>query len=417
MTEQLSNPTTPKLRFPEFKDSGAWEEKPLGEIVKRTISKNKDVSVTFVLTNSATQGIVSQREYFDKDIANQNNLEGYYIVHKDDFVYNPRISKDAPVGPIKRNHLCDGVMSPLYTVFSFTKGNLNFFEHYFSTTKWHKYLQSCSNDGVRHDRMNISNDDLFQMPLPFPPPSEQTKIADCLSSLDDLITAEGEKLEALKQHKKGLMQNLFPQAGESLPRLRFPEFKDSGAWEEKQLGEMGIFKSGIGFNELEQGGKSGIPFFKVSDMNLELNTYEMKIANHYVSQEQIKRLKYKPIYENSIIFAKVGAAIFLERKRIAKDFLFDNNMMAFIPNDKINLQFIKQLFDIIEFSKYAQVGALPSYNSSDLQIIKISFPADPKEQQRIADCLSSLDEIITAEGEKLDALKQHKKGLMQGLFV
>ncbi|WP_369177424.1 restriction endonuclease subunit S [Candidatus Thiodubiliella endoseptemdiera] len=146
---------------------------------------------------------------------------------------------------------------------------------------------------------------------------------------------------------------------------------------------------------------------------IESNKKVMITANNYVNSEQILRLNYKPINEQSIIFAKVGAAVFLERKRIANIFLIDNNMMAFIP--ATNIIFIKQWFDTIKLSKYAQVGALPSYNASDLKTIKINLPS-LKEQQKIADCLTSLDELIDAQSQKLLSLKQHKKGLMQKLF-
>ena len=157
-SQQLRFKNDDGLDFPD------WEIKTLDKIAKRNSIKNKGSKINFVLTNSATQGIVSQKEYFDRDIANQNNLEGYYIVQKDDFIYNPRISVHAPVGPIKRNKLIKGIMSPLYLVFSFNKENLEYFEFYFETVEWHKYLNSVANFGARHDRMNISNSDFFKMP-------------------------------------------------------------------------------------------------------------------------------------------------------------------------------------------------------------------------------------------------------------
>jgi type I restriction enzyme S subunit len=199
------------------------------------------------------------------------------------------------------------------------------------------------------------------------------------------------------------MQQLFPAEGEREPKLRFKAF--SGAWVEKKLGDVGSFKSGVGFTEFEQGGKLGVPFFKVSDMNLESNQKVMTLANNYVSDEQIARLNYKPINKKSVIFAKVGAAVFLERKRVADSFLIDNNMMAFTPITHID--FIRQWFDTVKLSKYAQVGALPSYNASDLKIIKIKLPK-PKEQQKIANTLSTLDNLIEAQNQKIAQLKQHK---------
>lgn len=186
-----------------------WEEKRLGQIAERVAVKNVANEVNFVLTNSATQGIVSQLEYFDKDIANQNNLQGYYIVSIDDFVYNPRISTSAPVGPIKRNKLQKGVMSPLYLVFRFNEPLLEYFEHYFETINWHRYLHSVANFGARHDRMNITNSDFFKMPIPMPCIEERQKIADFLSALDTKIESVAQQITQTQQFKKGLLQQLF----------------------------------------------------------------------------------------------------------------------------------------------------------------------------------------------------------------
>jgi len=196
-----------------------------------------------------------------------------------------------------------------------------------------------------------------------------------------------------------------------VPQLRFPEF--NGDWEEKKLDDVGSFKSGTGFTEAEQGGKSGVPFFKVSDMNLEGNQKVMVSANNYVNDEQIARLNYKPINKKSVIFAKVGAAVFLERKRIADSFLIDNNMMAFTPTEDID--FIRQWFDTVRLSKYAQVGALPSYNASDLKTIKINLPSLP-EQTKIANFLAAVDTKIEQLSKKQALLGEYKKGLMQQIF-
>ena len=200
-----------KLRFKDENGKAfpKWEEKLLGEIAERNSTKNKSNNVNFVLTNSATQGIVSQDEYFDREIANQNNLEGYYIVAVDDFVYNPRISVHAPVGPIKRNKLKEGVMSPLYSIFRFKEKNLEYFEYYFETKGWHTYLESVSNIGARHDRMNIANSDFFKMPIPFPCLEERNKITDFLNGLSLKIESANKALTQTQTFKKGLLQQMF----------------------------------------------------------------------------------------------------------------------------------------------------------------------------------------------------------------
>ena len=199
----------------------------------------------------------------------------------------------------------------------------------------------------------------------------------------------------------------------AVPKLRFPEF--DGEWSRSRIDEIGTLKSGVGFPEKEQGGFEGTPFYKVSDMNTPENSQEMVLANHYVTEEQIKRLKYKPIASDSIIFAKVGAAIFLDRKRQARNFLLDNNMMAFLPSSEIDFRFIYQVFLQINLAKFAQVGALPSYNASDIGIIKTHIPTLP-EQQKIASFLSSVDKKIDLLRKKKDALELYKQGLMQKIF-
>lgn len=198
-----------------------------------------------------------------------------------------------------------------------------------------------------------------------------------------------------------------------MPALRFSNFE--GAWKKRKLGELGTFKSGVGFPEAEQGGTSGIPFYKVSDMNLPGNEAVMTTANNYVTDEQVSRLKLKPISARAIIFAKVGAAIFLERKRQAKDFLLDNNMMAFIPGDDVAQEYLSHLFSVLRLSRFAQVGALPSYNGSDLATIKLSLPSI-HEQRKIAGFLGSVDTKIAQLAEKKRLLEDYKKGCTQRLF-
>ncbi|MDQ7781046.1 MAG: restriction endonuclease subunit S, partial [Planctomycetota bacterium] len=235
---------TPKLRFPEFRDKPGWEEVPLEQVAEQVTTKKLDGSIARVLTNSAEHGVLDQRDYFDKDIANAGNIDGYYIVDLGDFVYNPRKSILAPLGPISRNNIGKGLMSPLYTVFRFTDENTDFYQYYFKSASWHPYLRRVSNMGARHDRMSITTGEFMAMPVPKPPAKEQKKIADCLSSADELIAAEVRKLAGLRDHKRGLMQQLFPRPGETQPRLRFPEFRDEREWEEQKLEKLAKRGSG-----------------------------------------------------------------------------------------------------------------------------------------------------------------------------
>jgi len=198
-----------ELRFPGFE--GEWKEVRLGDVAIRITKKNVDNSIKLVFSNSATDGIVMQNDYFDKDIANKNNLLGYYIVEPGDFVYNPRISKSAPAGPISRNNKdTSGIVSPLYTVFRFkTSKFATFIEYYFRSMLWIRFMNSIANYGARHDRMNITIRDFMKMPLPFPSEAEQEKIVEILDTVDKELMLLKKELEALKEQKRGLMQKLL----------------------------------------------------------------------------------------------------------------------------------------------------------------------------------------------------------------
>jgi type I restriction enzyme S subunit len=201
-----------KIHFKDENDNDFpdWTKGTLADLSDKISNKNKDESVTNVLTNSAKFGIVNQTDYFKKDIANQSNLGGYSIVEKDDFVYNPRISELAPVGPIKRNHIGQGVMSPLYTVFRFKNDDvLDYLELYFGTTQWHRYMNSIANIGARHDRMNITMGDFFNLPIPIPSYDEMAKIVGFVQSLNKKVDLVAQQLKQTQIFRKGLLQQMF----------------------------------------------------------------------------------------------------------------------------------------------------------------------------------------------------------------
>lgn len=172
-----------------------WEQRKLNEIADKVSEKNKNNEFSEPFTNSAEQGIISQKDYFDREIVNNENLNGYYIVRNDDFIYNPRISVTAPVGPINRNRLGrNGVMSPLYTVFRTHDIDNLYLEFYFKTTKWHRFMKLNGDSGARFDRFTISSTQFMEMPIPYPTLEEQQKIGEYFDSLDNLITLHHHKL-------------------------------------------------------------------------------------------------------------------------------------------------------------------------------------------------------------------------------
>ena len=187
-----------------------WEQRKLNEIADKVSEKNKDNEFSEPFTNSAEQGIISQKDYFDREIVNNENLNGYYIVRNDDFIYNPRISVTAPVGPINRNRLGrNGVMSPLYTVFRTQDIDNLYLEFYFKTTKWHRFMKLNGDSGARFDRFTISSTQFMEMPIPYPTLEEQKKIGEYFDSLDNLITLHQHKCEELQNIKKFMLKNMF----------------------------------------------------------------------------------------------------------------------------------------------------------------------------------------------------------------
>lgn len=231
----MSNDIQPEIRFPGFTE--AWEQRKLGDISDKVTEKNKHNEFSETLTNSAEYGIINQRDFFDKDISNEKNLNGYYIVRPDDFVYNPRISNSAPVGPIKRNKLeRTGVMSPLYYVFRVHDVDKTFLEKYFSTNGWHKFMKLNGDSGARSDRFAIKDSVFREIPIPVPSELEQRRIGLFLDKLDDAITLQQRKLDLLKETKKGFLQKMFPKNGAKVPEIRFPGF--TGDWEQCKLGDI-----------------------------------------------------------------------------------------------------------------------------------------------------------------------------------
>ncbi len=405
----------PELRFPEVSDNSDWEEKALVKLADRVILKNKDSRISKVFTNSATYGIIDQRKYFDKDIANKNNLENYYVVEDGDYIYNPRISSEAPVGPTSKNKTgFIGVMSPLYTVFRFLNKNNQFYEYYFISNHWYSSIRKISNTGARFDRISITDSSFMNIPVLSPSPQEQQKIAACLSSLDDLITAYNDKLEILKNHKKGLMQNLFPQEGQKVPNYRFAEFENDGVWVEKELNQLGDLINGLTYSPKDVRDE-GLLVLRSSNVQNGIIDFNDCV---FVRPD----IKGANLSEPNDILVCVRNG---SKRLIGKNALIPKDTPlathgAFMTVFRAEYpEFVFQLFQSAAYSKQvkADLGAtINSINGKNFLKYEFRVPKDPKEQQKIASCLSASDDLITAQIDKIEQLQQHKKGLMQGLF-
>lgn len=201
--------TIPEMRFGGF--SGQWQQRKLGELSDKIMKKNQGVIYEEVFTNSAEFGIISQRDFFDKEITKGENIAGYYVVEPDDFVYNPRISTMAPYGPIKRNKLARaGAMSPLYYVFRPHDIDLDYLEYFFQSNGWHEFMRFNGNTGARSDRFAITDKIFNEMPILLPQdPDEQKAIGEYFSNLEQLIQLSKDKVEKLKNIKSSLLEKMF----------------------------------------------------------------------------------------------------------------------------------------------------------------------------------------------------------------
>ncbi len=435
----------PQVRFPEFKE--VWEVKRLEQIGQRITKKNTDFSVSLVLTNSAKKGIINQEDYFDKKIANSVNLNNYYIAEIDDFIYNPRISNNAPVGPLKRNNLEQGVMSPLYTVLRFNNGNLTFFEQYFETTFWHKYLKSIANYGARFDRMNITNESLLKLPLPFPTLPEQQKIAHFFSIVDKKISQLQDKKNALESYKKGMMQKIFAVGEKSITnesitnyelgndelieattrnssvvipnyiRFKNENGKDFPDWEVKKLGELLInFK--LGGNYTNSDTITNNPLIKMGNLSRgDISLKKIQYINNSEVIDEKDLVKYGDLFFNTRNTLELVGKVSIWRNELDKAYYnsnlmrikFENNFyMNYWFNSIVGLQKLRQLA--------TGTTSVAAIYTKDLLKIKVSLPSI-QEQTKIANFLSKIDTKINAVNQQIEQSKTYKKGLLQKMFV
>lgn len=389
----------PKLRFPEFHDEPAWEEKRLYEISKPVSDKATESDAERILTLSSEYGIVLQSDYFDKRIAGKN-VDRYTKINFNDFVYNDRVTKSSAYGTIKRlSQNESGIVSPIYKSFRFEEEeNPIFWEWYFESGFHEAQLHDLVNEGARTGRFNISIESFLSISVWCPNPSEQQKIADCLSSLDDLIAAQNQKLDTLKAHKKGLLQQLFPAEGETLPKLRFPEFRSRPEWERTPLAFLCNMRAGqyVAAIDISEHYEEGLyPCYGGNGLRGYTKTFTHSGTYPLIGRQGA--LCGNVNLGKGQFHATEHAVVATPKTRIDVEWLFYN-----LVNSNLN--------------QYATGQAQPGLSVAVLERVNTAVPTNIKEQQKIADCLSSLDERIAVQNKKMDALKSLKKGLMQQLF-
>ena len=417
-TKEVGKPAlTPKLRFPEFRDAEGWHATPGDELFEQINNRQAHAGLP-VLAITQEHGAIP-RDAIDYHVSvTDKSVETYKEVQPGDFIISLRSFQ----GGIEYSEY-HGICSPAYVILR-KRAELSdqFFKPLF---KSHSFIQQLTKnlEGLRDGKM-ISYKQFSELLLPNPTQPEQQKLAECLSSVDEVIAAQSRKLDAFKTHKKGLMQELFPREGETQPRLRFPEFQDAPEWVEIDLGDVSSHFKGFAFKSKDYT-TCGRRIVRVSDMGFdyikdETSAIYIKEAKPYEKWKLLKddliitTVGSKPPAYDSL----VGRTIVVKSKDEGS--LLNQNAVCLRANKNIEQGFLNIVFKREAYVSFIESVIRGNANQGSIALLDlfkyIIFKPKPKEQQRIADCLTSLDELIAVQAQKLEALKTHKKGLMQQLF-
>jgi type I restriction enzyme, S subunit len=396
----------PKLRFPEFQEMAGWKERKIGDFLSESRLPGSKGNVAKKLTVKLWgNGVFGKNESIQGSINTQ-----YFRRRAGQFIYSKLDFLNQAFGVIPPN--LDGFESTVdLPCFDIADGlNSVFLLEYVKRKDFYERLGETADGSRKARRIHAETFQSFSLVLPTP--AEQQKVADCLSSLDELIAAQARKVDALKTHKKGLMQQLFPREGESQPRLRFPEFNNAGEWSPKTIGQFGEVVTGSTPSTAKPEYYGGDRHF-VSPSDISDNRF---IEKTKTTLTELGFLETRPIKANSILFVCIGSTI----GKIAQNMqecATNQQINAVMPNSENSDGFVYYVLSGIadKIANIAGRQAVPIVNKSLFSSVELTAPKLP-EQKRIANFLSSLDETIFAETQQLEALKTHKKGLMQQLF-
>jgi len=424
MKKKSKRTLTPKLRFPEFRGAGEWSVRKLNELLFETKQRNRTLELgpSDVLSVSGEHGCVNQIEFMGRSYVGAS-VKDYHVVEHGDIVYTKSPLKMNPYGIIKENKGKRGIVSTLYAVYrAYPNYSATYLDHYYSGDyNLNAYLQPLVNKGAKND-MKVKNADVLKGDICVPELKEQQKIAECLSSLDGLIAAEGRKLEALKAHKKGLMQQLFPQPGQTQPRLRFLEFRNAGEWEEKRIGDLEPFVTSGSRGWAAYYAESGALFVRITNLSREsiyLDLADSKFVNLPAEAKEGVRTQLGAGDILISITADIGVIGYVDVCIPTPAYI--NQHIALVRFDASNVcsrfvaYFLATDGSQRRFREATDNGTKAGMNLMGVKNMPLSLPAIP-EQHRIAECLTALDTQIAAQAAKIDALKTHKRGLMQQLF-
>ena len=401
----MSKTEMPSIRFYGFDND--WEQRKLSEITDKVTEKNAGLQYVETFTNSAEFGIISQRDFFDHDIAKLGSLDGYYIVKNEDFVYNPRISTSAPVGPINRNKLGrTGVMSPLYTVFRLHDIDTTYLEYFFKCGYWHSFMNFNGDSGARSDRFSIRDNVFFQMPIPIPDIDEQREIGELLTCLDNLITLRQRKFEKLTNVKKSMLEKMFPRNGSCYPEIRFKGFTDP--WEQRRFGDV--------FEEYSEKNRADLPPLTIVQGSGTIRRDESERALQY---DKASLPSYKAVHEGDFIVHLRSFEGGLEK---ANSQGIVSPAYHTFRGEGIDSRFYYAYFrskKFIDTDLKPHVYGIRDGRSIDIEgmkTIEIPFTSYP-EQRLIGDAIGAINTLITLHQHELEKLQSVKKSLLEKMFV
>ena len=410
----------PKLRFPGFDEP--WKAAHLSDYFAKNIKKNTDGAITNVICNSAKQGLIPQRDYFDKDIANSDNTDGYYIIETNDFVYNPRKSTDAPYGPISSyNYPEAGIVSPLYLCFR-AKQEINplYFEWYFRSSAWHRYIYMSGDSGARHDRVSIKDDIFFAMPINIPSATEQERIALFLNAIEQKIDKQRSLVEALKKYKRGLLNDMFPQEDATVPKLRLAGF--TGEWVQHNLGDLMNVTSVKRIHQSDWT-NSGVRFLRARDIVAAAKNEKVS-EPLFISQEKYNEYSEisGKVKKGDLLVTGVGTIGVPMLINSDEPLYFkDGNIIWFKNENIIDGKFFYYSFVSDGIQKFilesAGTGTVGTYTIDSGRKTPVYLPVQREEQIQIGKYFSQLDALIVLHQRKLDILMQCKNGIVQQLFI
>ena len=389
--------------------TSSWEQRKLSEITDKVTEKNAGLQYVETFTNSAEFGIISQRDFFDHDIAKLGSLDGYYIVKNEDFVYNPRISTSAPVGPINRNKLGrTGVMSPLYTVFRPHDIDTTYLEYFFKCGYWHSFMNFNGDSGARSDRFSIRDNVFFQMPIPIPDIDEQRKIGELLTCLDNLITLHQRKFEKLTNVKKSMLEKMFPQNGSSYPEIRFKGFTDP--WEQRKAKELFVSTADKGYPEL--------PVLSATQDRGMIRRDENSIN---IFHDKKNEAGYKRVLPGQFVIHLRSFQGGFAHSAIEGITSPAYTVFGFSEPEKHDSEYWKYVFTSKSFIQRLETvtyGIRDGRSISYEEFLTLGFVYPSKaEQTAIARYLDKLSDLITLHQRELEKLQNIKKSMLEKMFV